>query len=196
VLGENITYRPGVKMIKITTDPKVYAVSRNGLLRWVSSEEIAKSIFGSGWNQLVDDLPDPFFINYKVGLPIESEYDYKKNSEKEISQTINIDKGFSFVGSEAGINIGQSGSVPEEFGDKKCSKGIEFRSFLSFGTIGNEVKELQNLLQCLGYFPKDIEKNGRFGPTTEEAVKKFQSANGIEAAGYVGPSTREALNRY
>ena len=32
-IGGNVTYRPGAKMIKINSDPKVYAVGENGSLR-------------------------------------------------------------------------------------------------------------------------------------------------------------------
>lgn len=43
-LGGNVTYRPGYKMIKLTTDPKVYAVDRSGRLRWVINEQIEYEI--------------------------------------------------------------------------------------------------------------------------------------------------------
>jgi hypothetical protein len=69
-LGGNVTYRPGKKMIKIQTDPKVYAVARGGVLRWVSSEVVARTLFGDGWNRMIDDVSDAFFIDYKIGNPI------------------------------------------------------------------------------------------------------------------------------
>jgi len=69
-LGDNITYRPGVKMVKAQTDPKVYAVSRGGLLRWISSEAIAKQLYGNDWNKIIDYIPDAFWINYQLGTPI------------------------------------------------------------------------------------------------------------------------------
>ena len=37
-IGGNVTYRPAAKLVKINTDPKVYAVSRGGVLRHVTSE--------------------------------------------------------------------------------------------------------------------------------------------------------------
>jgi len=70
-LGANVKYRPGVSMVKIQTDPKVYAVDANGALRWVSSEAVAVSLYGAGWNQLIDDVPDSFFADYTIGEPIE-----------------------------------------------------------------------------------------------------------------------------
>lgn len=71
-IGGNVTYRPGVKLVKITTDPKVYAVDLHGTLRWVSTSAIAASLYGSTWAKKVDDIPDAFFANYKVGVDITS----------------------------------------------------------------------------------------------------------------------------
>ena len=69
-LGGNVTYKPGSRMIKIQTDPKVYAVDRGGVLRWVTSDQIAQSMYGSSWANQIDDLSDAFFINYRLGQPI------------------------------------------------------------------------------------------------------------------------------
>lgn len=70
MLGGNVTYKPGVKMVKITTDPKVYAVDRGGMLRHVSTPELAAQLYGSTWAKQIDDVPDAFFINYKIGTPV------------------------------------------------------------------------------------------------------------------------------
>jgi hypothetical protein len=69
-LGGNVTYRPGMKMVKIQTDSKVYAVDRNGTLRWVSSPTVASKYYGSAWAKKVEDIPDAFFTNYKIGEPV------------------------------------------------------------------------------------------------------------------------------
>lgn len=68
----------------------------------------------------------------------------------------------------------------------------KFTSFLSIGSTGDEVTELQKRLISEGYFSGVA--TGYFGTATEAAVKKYQSAHGITAAGYVGPSTRDVLN--
>ena len=68
-IGGNVTYRPG-RMLKIQTDPKVYAVCRGGLLRWVSTENAARTLYGPKWGTMIDDVPDSFFFNYKIGDPI------------------------------------------------------------------------------------------------------------------------------
>jgi hypothetical protein len=69
-LGGNATYKPGVKMLKIQTDPKVYAVDKNGTLRWIRSAETAARLYGAEWKKQVDDLPDSFFFDYGIGEEI------------------------------------------------------------------------------------------------------------------------------
>lgn len=80
-LGGNVTYRGGAKLVKVTTDPRVYAVSRYGVLRWVTSEYLAAQLYGSNWRWQVEDVPDAFFVNYTVGSPIYSVSDYNVGSE-------------------------------------------------------------------------------------------------------------------
>ncbi len=69
-LGGNVTYRPGVKMLKIQSDPKVYAIDTNGTLRWVTSAVIAEELYGTNWNKSIDDISETFFINYQTGEDI------------------------------------------------------------------------------------------------------------------------------
>jgi plastocyanin len=91
-LGGNVTYRPGVRMIKITTDPKVYAVSKNGILRPIASEAVATALYGSTWNKQIDDVPDAFFTNYRIGEAINDASGYAKEPLTGCVPTINIDR--------------------------------------------------------------------------------------------------------
>ncbi len=68
--GGMVNYRPGVRLVKIQSDPKVYAVARGGVLRWVTTEEIAAGLYGADWAKQVDDIPTAFFANYTLGEPI------------------------------------------------------------------------------------------------------------------------------
>ncbi|HTK05134.1 MAG TPA: hypothetical protein VL500_06110 [Candidatus Eisenbacteria bacterium] len=69
-LGASVTYRPGVRMLKIQTDPKVYAVAKGGELRWVQTEASAAALYGADWNMKIDDISDAFFTDYHVGDPV------------------------------------------------------------------------------------------------------------------------------
>jgi len=69
-LGSNITMRPGTYLVKITTNPKVYAVEPGGLLRAIPDEASAKALYGDNWAKRVVDVPDAFFTNYKMGTTL------------------------------------------------------------------------------------------------------------------------------
>lgn len=69
-LGGNVTYRPGIRMVKIQSDPKVYVVERGGLLRWVQSQLAAETLYGANWAKQIDDVSDAFFFNYQIGYPV------------------------------------------------------------------------------------------------------------------------------
>jgi archaellum component FlaG (FlaF/FlaG flagellin family) len=60
-LGDAVRYRPGSWLVKAPGDPKVYAVSRGGLLRWVADELMAESLYGGSWRTMIDDVPSAFF---------------------------------------------------------------------------------------------------------------------------------------
>ena len=94
-IGGNVTYRPGVKMVKITTDPKVYAVSANGTLRWVTTEAIAVALYGSNWNTKIDDVADAFFVNYTVGSDVSSSGAYDAAAETSGATSISDDKNLA-----------------------------------------------------------------------------------------------------
>jgi len=91
--GVNITYRPGVKMLKITTDPKVYAVDRDGTLRWIKSQAIADGIYGLNWEAEIHDLPDSFLTSYNFGEDITSDEEYRYKKAQKLTPDIATDLG-------------------------------------------------------------------------------------------------------
>ncbi|NUM25614.1 MAG: fibronectin type III domain-containing protein [Candidatus Buchananbacteria bacterium] len=92
-LNGNIRYRPGVILIKVQTDPKVYAVGQGGILRWIKNELLAKKLYGDNWASLIDDLPASFFANYQVGEDIDDDADYDADDEAENTDTVEKDRG-------------------------------------------------------------------------------------------------------
>ncbi|KPJ84808.1 hypothetical protein AMJ57_05410, partial [Parcubacteria bacterium SG8_24] len=92
-IGGNATYKPGVYMVKITTDPKVYAVASGGTLRWVTSESVANALYGANWNTMIHDVPDAFFVNYTIGADINSAGDFSPAGESSAATSISVDKG-------------------------------------------------------------------------------------------------------
>ena len=66
---------------------------------------------------------------------------------------------------------------------------------LEFNNVSDEVALLQWDLVYLGFMDADEVAGGgsRFGPLTEEALKAFQAANGVETTGSYGEKTAAAL---
>ena len=109
-IGGNVTYRPGVKMVKIQTDPKTYAVDQGGVLRWVMSEAAAVALYGAAWNTMVEDVPDAFFVNYSIGADVSGAADFNAASATAGSTSINADKGLAATVS--GLSVALSSGQP------------------------------------------------------------------------------------
>ncbi len=62
---------------------------------------------------------------------------------------------------------------------------------LSYGSRGEDVRALQEQLRAAGY---NIAADGIFGPATQNAVRAYQQANGLQVDGIVGNQTRSALS--
>lgn len=94
-LSKAVTYKPGSKLVKFQTLNKVYAVSRDGSLRWVANEGLARDFYGLDWNKKVDDVSDAFYTNYKFGLDIKNSTDYSPTGEGTSNKNIDQDMGFT-----------------------------------------------------------------------------------------------------
>ena len=66
-LGERIMYQAGTRLVKIPSDPSVFAVEDDGLLREIPDEATAIAIFGQDWSLRVDDVSEAFWSSFTVG---------------------------------------------------------------------------------------------------------------------------------
>ena len=64
------------------------------------------------------------------------------------------------------------------------------RNQVSYGSQGNDVTELQKLLNQNGY---SLDEDGVFGDKTQEAVKDYQQKNNLDVDGIVGTNTWGSL---
>lgn len=97
-IGGNVTYRPGVRMVKITSDPKVYAVSSGRTLRPIKDEATAVALYGANWASKVDDVPDAFFVNYIVGTEVASAAQFSPSVVTAAATSIAADRGLAVAG--------------------------------------------------------------------------------------------------
>lgn len=118
-IGGNVTYRPGYKMVKITTDPRTYVVDRGAILRHVGSEQLAQTMYNINWKNQIDDLPDAFFTNYRIGDPIVTANEFKPADIMTATTMISQDKGFDDTIAAVSIGNTMTGYVPSSMTIKK-----------------------------------------------------------------------------
>jgi len=94
-IGKTVTYRPGTKMIKINTDPIVYAVAANGTLRKITSEAVAKALYGNAWATQVQDISEGFFSDYVHGADIAVAADFDVTAATAGATSINVDRSLT-----------------------------------------------------------------------------------------------------
>lgn len=104
-IGGNVTYRPGYRMVKIVSDPKVYAVDVGGVLRPIKDEATAVALYGSDWNAKIDDVSDAYFTNYRLGEEVASVAGYSPAVVAAKAVSISADRGLASVASVSGPNL-------------------------------------------------------------------------------------------
>ncbi len=101
-LGGNVTIKPGSFLLKMNHDPRVFAVEYPNVLRHVSSEQVARSIYGNRWNRRgkrgsMRTLGEVFFANYTEGSAITSASDYDKGLQLANCDSINQCLGLGYI---------------------------------------------------------------------------------------------------
>ncbi len=160
-LGGNARYKPGALLVKIQTDPKVYAVGNNGKLHWIKTEPIARALYGNNWNKMVDDLADSFFTNYEVGDEVGTDEDFDPVTEETETPSISHNRGFKdkVVAQTRDRNeriCGQLDSAVNRLQTRLDRWGIELL------TIGDDLVDI-----CYG-----LSSNGKMTGNALRSVKK------------------------
>ncbi|WLR61292.1 C40 family peptidase [Guptibacillus hwajinpoensis] len=75
---------------------------------------------------------------------------------------------------------------------KSSSSSNTYSSTLRYGDRGQSVTNLQSQLKSKGYYNYSVD--GIYGSITQQAVRNFQSANGLSVDGIAGSNTFAALN--
>lgn len=80
-------------------------------------------------------------------------------------------------------------------GDLRLEAAFDDERHVRRGDHGDHVVRLQQALVEQGFQLPGAGVDGRFGPETEQAVRNYQAANGLQVDGIVGPRTMGALDR-
>ena len=70
-IAGNAGVRPGTYLVKIQSDPKIYVVYVNNVLKYVGTEAnytLIEKLYGPNWRDRLLTIPDAFFVSYSIGL--------------------------------------------------------------------------------------------------------------------------------
>ncbi len=84
-LGGPMLPNAGVVLVKVQSIAKVYAVVINDdgetELRWITSEAVATSLYGSAWADYVIDIPDTLWPRFEVGDDVDAASDLEVDTD-------------------------------------------------------------------------------------------------------------------
>lgn len=167
-IGGNVTYRPGSRLAKITTDPKVYMIGSDAELHAIADENTALDLFGSTWSQKVDDIPDAFFTNYTVSS--ESVATGLGLGALPVGTLVSFDGEYYVVGAEQ--NYWVSGDVSMYGAVVTPGNSSEFAAWM--GEDAADITDEVDAADLLGLFTPDrqgVEEGGSgVGPTPTSGV--------------------------
>ncbi|MDQ7814460.1 MAG: Ig-like domain-containing protein [Patescibacteria group bacterium] len=86
-IGSDVTVRPGLGLLKMKNDPRIFVVSRPRQLRWIRSPQAAVDIFGARWDAKIVELPEEFYGDYVQGTSVFSRADYDAAAELDAAPT-------------------------------------------------------------------------------------------------------------
>ncbi len=129
--GGNVTVQPGMlaQVVSMDTpwmvmDPKVYAVEKGGVLRWVKTAAVASAIFGATWESKIVAIPEALLTNYTIGAEINAAGDYNLATQEAVA-SINEDKGLTGVGGGA-LTVALASDTPASASVPKGAADVMF----------------------------------------------------------------------
>jgi hypothetical protein len=168
------------------THTLTYAAGNHGSITGNSSQTVNDGEDGTEVTAVADH--GFRFLDWSDGVSTASRTDLSVT--EDISVTANFESNIGIISGGIAPQVLGASTGGEVLGAEK----FVFTKFMKKGSTGDEVTELQKLLQSLGLYWGKID--GKFGPLTEAAVKAFQMAHPpLKVDGIVGPLTRAVLNQ-
>ncbi|MFA5412918.1 MAG: hypothetical protein WC348_00005, partial [Patescibacteria group bacterium] len=130
--GGNVTVRPG-KLAQVVSmdspwmvmDPKVYAVEKDNVLRWVKTADVAVAIFGATWESQIVAIPEALLTNYTIGAEINAAGDYTLATQQAVA-SINECKGLTGVSGTGGLSVALASDTPAAASVPKGAADVYF----------------------------------------------------------------------
>ena len=136
--------------------------------------------------QLITDMP-PSMVELWKSKQFRWGGEYKGRKDAMHYEFMGTPDDARRIASEVGAGGGGGGGGG---GTVAASQSVATGPLLKRGAKGPDVRRLQERLNAHG---ASVGVDGDFGPGTEQAVRQFQQARGLDADGKVGPRTWAAL---
>lgn len=180
-LGKNITYRPGAKLIKTPSSPKVYAVSRFGVLHWIKNEWLATQIYGATWKNYLEDIPEELFKDYTLGDPLDYSWDYNAGNQyttaahPSLNILANLPPGsIKLTSSKYAVTKGEIATLTARLDSNAQIKPITIELFGIFGNEPLTLKVCREVTLC----SSDVSVQGDANTRTYFAIAAYQTPSG------------------
>ncbi len=200
-LGQNVTYRPGLKAVKFLSGPTVYIVRPNSTLQPIATQDDAKALLGNNWNQKIQDINDTFYTDYQISAnPISPELNGLNLSHAHISANLNLpgNTNETLTTPTTCLTAPIATTPKNPWPLKSVPAGWRFSTDLS--PYINDVVAVRALQETLTLMDAKIYPEalitGSYGELTTQAVRRYQQSQGLPNVGVVGPATRAKLNEF
>lgn len=77
-LKGTMSHKPAARLLKFASSPRIYAVSRYGMLRWLTTENVAVALYGPNWKSSMDEISVADYPVYRFASPVTDEAEFAK----------------------------------------------------------------------------------------------------------------------
>lgn len=200
-LGQNVTYRPGLRAVKFLSNPTVYIVRPGSKLSPIQSQEDAKALLGANWNRKIHDIPDTFYTDYQISAnPTQLNSKDTNLSPQHISANLNLsgNTNTGLAAPDTCLKSDDSTRANSSWPLQSVPNTWRFKNDLS--PYVNDLVAVRALQETLALMGPDIYPEamitGSYGELTTKAVRRYQEQSGLPNVGVVGPATRAKLNEF
>lgn len=215
VTSDVIAFLPNGTLLRITskyekTDGEIWykvsvkngAYTCNGYIRSDLMEKITEAQYNAAGGNSGDNYSDYEILGMIRITADEADLRYSPNNSFNVVGQAKKGDVFSYVNTTSGWFLTQEGYWVSAY-DAKVMTSSEVKDYNDSiviendsktyrnGSTGIVVREIQVMLNTLGYYDGKI--SGNFGNLTEEAVRVFQRDNGFGANGVATPETIKAI---
>ncbi|OGL73386.1 hypothetical protein A3E39_00130 [Candidatus Uhrbacteria bacterium RIFCSPHIGHO2_12_FULL_60_25] len=79
-LKGTMSHKPAARLVQFASSPRIYAVSRYGMLRLLTTENVTAALYGANWKSGVDELSVADYPVYRFASPVTDEAEFDRDA--------------------------------------------------------------------------------------------------------------------